>query len=64
MTDDEHLKSHQVAQLFGVNPKTVNRWAEAGRLPFIRTLGGHRRFPRAAVMALLRGELPTEGTDG
>jgi excisionase family DNA binding protein len=29
------------------------RWAEAGKLPSIRTLGGHRRYPEAEVRALL-----------
>lgn len=45
----ELLTAGQVADLFGVDPKTVARWADQGRLPCRRTLGGHRRFPRAAV---------------
>jgi excisionase family DNA binding protein len=36
-----------------VNPKTVTRWASEGRLSAIRTPGGHRRFPIAAVLAFL-----------
>lgn len=39
----------EVAALFRVTPKTVTRWAEAGKLPVVRTLGGHRRFPADAV---------------
>ena len=50
---DELLTPTQVAQLFGVNPKTVTRWANSGRLGFIRTPGGHRRFRRSEVTALL-----------
>lgn len=46
----------EVANLFRVDPKTVNRWAVAGRLASVRTLGGHRRYFRAEVEALLRGE--------
>jgi excisionase family DNA binding protein len=27
-----------------VSPKTVSRWGKDGKLPFVRTLGGHRRY--------------------
>lgn len=40
----------EVAALFRVDPKTVARWADSGKLPSIRTLGGHRRFPRKEVL--------------
>lgn len=43
----------EVAKLFRVDPKTVTRWAQAGRLSCVRTLGGHRRYPREEVMRLL-----------
>ncbi len=42
----------EVAQLFRVDPKTVTRWAQAGRLTAVRTLGGHRRFNEAEVYRL------------
>jgi excisionase family DNA binding protein len=42
----------EAAALFGVDPKTVTRWANTGRLSSIRTLGGHRRFPQSEVLAL------------
>lgn len=38
------LTAQQVAEAFGVDPKTVTRWARKGKLHFIRTLGGHRRY--------------------
>ena len=41
---DALLTPAEVAALFRVNPKTVTRWARAGKLTAIRTLGGHRRF--------------------
>jgi excisionase family DNA binding protein len=45
-----------VASLFRVDPKTVTRWAAAGRISSIRTPGGHRRFRESEVRALLRGD--------
>jgi excisionase family DNA binding protein len=39
------LTPAEVAALFRVDPKTVTRWAKAGHLTCIRTLGGHRRYP-------------------
>jgi excisionase family DNA binding protein len=39
--------------MFRVNPKTVTRWARAGRINAIRTLGGHRRFRAAEVIEAL-----------
>ena len=43
----------EVAAAFRVNPKTVNRWANEGKLGTTRTIGGHRRFDRAEVELLL-----------
>ncbi len=51
------LAPREVAALFRVDPKTVTRWAEQGRLTTVRTLGGHRRFRADEVYALLRGSL-------
>jgi excisionase family DNA binding protein len=50
------LTPGEVATLFRVDPKTVTRWAAAGRIGSIRTPGGHRRFRESEVRALLRGE--------
>jgi len=44
----------EVARAFRVDPKTVTRWAHAGRIPSIRTPGGHRRFRATDVQAALR----------
>jgi len=52
------LTPGEVASLFRVDPKTVTRWAAAGRISSIRTPGGHRRFRESEVRALLRGEEP------
>ena len=42
--EDALLTPAEVAALFRVDPKTVTRWAKAGKLSSIRTLGGHRRY--------------------
>ena len=48
------LTPAEVASLFRVDPKTVTRWAKAGKLTAIRTLGGHRRYRTSEVNALLQ----------
>ena len=47
------LTPGEVALMFRVNPKTVTRWASAGRIGSIRTPGGHRRFRESEVTDLL-----------
>jgi excisionase family DNA binding protein len=49
------LTPAEVAALFRVDPKTVTRWAKAGKLSSIRTLGGHRRYRESEVRSLLEG---------
>lgn len=59
MTDFEDLMTPaEVAQAFRVNHKTVYRWAVAGRLTSVRTPGGHRRYFKHEVEALLLGAVP------
>jgi len=48
------LTPAEVAALFRVDPKTVTRWAKAGKLTAIRTLGGHRRYRQSEVQSLLK----------
>ena len=52
---DPLLTPGEVAGLFRVDPKTVTRWAKAGKLTAIRTLGGHRRYRSSEVHRLLSG---------
>lgn len=47
------LTPGDVATMFRVDPKTVTRWADDGRLASIRTLGGVRRFSREQVEYLM-----------
>lgn len=56
------LTPSEVATLFRVDPKTVTRWAKAGKLASIRTLGGHRRYRESEVRSLLAGNT-TETAD-
>jgi excisionase family DNA binding protein len=50
---DSLLTPAEVAALFRVNPKTVTRWARAGKITAIRTLGGHRRFRATEIRRCL-----------
>ena len=48
-----YLLPAEVAELLSVSPKTVSRWAKQGKLPFMKTLGGHRRYPEAQIRQLV-----------
>ena len=56
-----YLLPAEVAELLSVSPKTVSRWAKEGKLPFMKTLGGHRRYPEAEIRQLV-DELRQEPT--
>jgi excisionase family DNA binding protein len=59
-----YLRTAEVADILHVSPKTVSRWAKEGKLPFLKTLGGHRRYPEAKIRELandLREEPTGEG---
>jgi excisionase family DNA binding protein len=53
------LTPAEVASLFRVDPKTVTRWAKAGKLTSIKTLGGHRRYKESEVKELLKSIIPS-----
>jgi excisionase family DNA binding protein len=55
------LRTREVALLFQVSERAVTDWARKGRIPSVRTPGGHRRYPADQVRALLEatgGEEP------
>jgi excisionase family DNA binding protein len=58
------LTPAEVATLFRVDPKTVTRWAKAGKLTSIRTLGGHRRYIESEVKLLLNAISKTKDKNG
>jgi excisionase family DNA binding protein len=47
-----YLHPAEVADILHVSPKTVSRWAKEGKLPFLKTLGGHHRYPEAEIREL------------
>lgn len=53
---DRLLTPGEVAALFRVDPKSVTRWAQSGKLSRLRTPGGHARFRESEVRALLEKE--------
>ncbi|MFN2590838.1 MAG: BldC family transcriptional regulator [Actinomycetota bacterium] len=55
------LTPAEVAAMFRVDPKTVTRWAKAGKLSSIRTLGGHRRYREAEIRGLLQDSTTGKG---
>lgn len=55
MSSKEHelLTPREVADIFRVDIKTVTRWANAGKLKYIRTIGGHRRYDAEHINRIL-----------
>lgn len=51
--DGQLLRTSDVASLFQVSERTVSEWARRGRIPSVRTPGGHRRYPADKVHDLL-----------
>ena len=47
------LRTREVALLFQVSERAVTDWARKGRIPSVRTPGGHRRYPADEIRALL-----------
>jgi excisionase family DNA binding protein len=57
------LTPGEVAQVFRVDPKTVNRWAKMGRLRFVRTMGGHRRYYKIDIDQFLNDSTRSRNCD-
>jgi excisionase family DNA binding protein len=49
----ERLPLGEASRLLGVDPDTLRRWADEGRVPAFTTPGGHRRFERRALERLV-----------
>jgi excisionase family DNA binding protein len=50
------LTPAEVAKIFRVDPKTVTRWAKAGKITAVRTLGGHRRYRQSEIQAIIKNQ--------
>lgn len=55
-----YLTRSEVARLFEVSPATVARWTREGKLPYVLTPGGQRRYVRDQIADLLPKETPKE----
>jgi excisionase family DNA binding protein len=51
---DALLTRAEVAALLSVAPSTVTRWADEGKLPCVRTLGGHRRYQKDEIVRIMQ----------
>lgn len=58
MPAGEWLTLGQASRMLGVDPDTLRRWADGGKVTLLRTPGGHRRFRRDTIEAML----PRPGT--
>lgn len=50
---EKFLTPADVAAMLSVDPRTVTRWAIAGKIGSVRTPGGHRRLLKSDVVALM-----------
>lgn len=55
---DKLMTPAEVSEVFNADPRSIARWAKKGLLPHIRTIGGHRRYLKSAVLELLGGKMP------
>lgn len=54
----EWLSLGPASRLVGVDPDTLRRWADQGRLPTFTTPGGHRRFERRDLERVMLSRRP------
>lgn len=54
------LRISELADSIGVSIPTLRRWEKRGKLKSIRTLGGHRRYPKSFVDKFHRGDPLTQ----
>ena len=51
--DDPWLALGAASRLVGVGPETLRRWADSGKVESYTTPGGHRRFLRSSLEAMV-----------
>ena len=52
LPEDQQITLQAAAATLAISPSRLRRWADEGRIPSVRTAGGHRRFSLAAVRRL------------
>jgi excisionase family DNA binding protein len=50
--EESYLTPSQAPRILHVSSKTLDRWADQGRVSCLVTLGGHRRFSRRVILAV------------
>lgn len=53
MTGTAWLTLGEASRMLGVDPDTLRRWADNGKVEVLKTPGGHRRFLRVSIEAML-----------
>ncbi len=56
ITSQEWISLQEASSMIGTSPSTIRRWADNGKIPTRRTMGGYRRFSRSALLAISRKE--------
>lgn len=51
--DEHYFRTSEVATILRVSVRAVRSWADAEKLPCVRTAGGHRLFPASGVKEAL-----------
>jgi len=55
LTDSQgYVSPIELARAVGLGESTVKRWIDQGRVPVVKTPGGHRRIPIAAALGFVR----------
>ncbi|MFL5750340.1 MAG: MerR family transcriptional regulator [Chloroflexota bacterium] len=60
--EQNRLSLGPAARMLGVDPDTLRRWADEGRIEAFTTPGGHRRFDRLDIERLCAARHPGPGT--
>ena len=53
MTGTLWLTLGEASRILGVDPDTLRRWADNGKVDVLKTPGGHRRFLRTSIESML-----------
>jgi excisionase family DNA binding protein len=63
-SNGRYLTAQGVADILHCSAKTVSRWANEGKLPYQRTLGGHRRFSEQRIREIAARLVFTPAEEG